>query len=183
MKQTGWIKCLIFIGISSWSSEMLYAQQPEIHPRQVVVNWRKKSKGVLEKVTSNKIFISTKDHHYLAIDVKDLKSIKIKKFPRRKRAIRLLQPQPGLTAYDQNGFLKKEYLDTDYSLGEKAVISGTTILLKGLYGFLYNKLHNEAVYRIHRDSLRFSEIRNEISNFAAHNQVMNYYNDKKLQTK
>lgn len=162
---------------------MLYAQQPEIHPRQVVVNWRKKSKGVLEKVTSNKIFISTKDHHYLAIDVKDLKSIKIKKFPRTKRAIELLQPQPGLTAYDQNGFLKKEYLDTDYSLGEKAVISGTTILLKGLYGFLYNKLHNEAVYRIHRDTLRFGEIRNEVSNFAAHNQVINYYNDKKLQTK
>src|SRR5699024_4903907 len=98
-----------------------------------------------------------------------------KRYPIKKRPIKLLQPQPGASAYDQNGFLKKEYLDQDNTLAEKVVISGVTVLLRAIYGSIYNKLGSLDVFRIDKDSSKFKDNLENLSKYAVYNQIMNEY--------
>lgn len=163
----------VIAAITLFSSCQLAAQtKREIQLYTVVAKADKRYKGILEKVTEDQIFLSVKGGKYINIPRNNLKVLKVKEFPKKKRAIKLLQPQPGLSAYDQNGFLRKEYLDSEPSLGEKVVISGATVVLKSVYGFVYNGLNNLMVFRVKGDSVKYRNWMKEMGEYAVYNQAV-----------
>jgi len=68
-------------------------------------------------------------------------------------------------------------------LGEKVVISGFTILLRATYGSIYNKLGSLAIFQIDKDPLKFRANMDDLSNYAAYNQMMNEYDTMHLKSK
>ncbi|WP_157278763.1 hypothetical protein [Olivibacter sitiensis] len=134
-----------------------------------------KVKGIFERNTGDRIFITTKKGEYVTINVTDLKKLKVKDRPKK----RVLRPfdymRPTSDDYNPNGTLKQSYLDDPPSLGEQLFVAGTLTFLEVTYYAIYDKFVNLAKFKINRDMDTYHSLLDEISPYALYYQSAPQY--------
>ena len=169
----GFLRTTVITAIILLPGFQLTAQpKREVTLYTVVVKADRRYKGILEKVNQDQISLTTRNNRYISISRNDLRVLKVKEFPKKKRAVPLLYPEPGPADYDQNGFLKKEYLDAEPSLAQQVAISGAAMLLSSIYHWVYNGFNNLAVFRVKKDSVRYKENMRDMAGYALYNQAV-----------
>ncbi len=152
----------------------------QIRIYHVIVKTKKGTfRGILEKSTPDKIYVSGRKAKYSAINAADIRIIKIKEYPRKHRVVNFPVPEPGIMDYTAEGFLTKEYMERAPSLGEEASYSALGIFLTGIYGFFYNQFHSEKVFKPRFKMENYRKEADELGSYAVYNQNASDY-DKLL---
>lgn len=132
-------------------------------------------RGILERATPARMYVSARNGKYIALQAAEIRLVRIKEYPRKKRKVEIPLMEPGLTAYTSEGYLSEEYMKNAPSLAEDLGYSIVGMALTSAYGFIYNGLNNMDVFKINSDPARYKSLVARISDYAVFNQNLPDY--------
>lgn len=154
----------------------------QIRQYHVIVKTNKGTvRGILERCTSAKVYVSRKNGTYTAINASDVRIIKVKEYPRKRRVVEIPVLEPGASDYTKEGFLTKEYMDRAPSLAEEATYTAIGMAFTSIYGFFYNQFHNEKIFRPRYNIANYQLTVKELGLYAVYNQNASDYDILQLQ--
>lgn len=140
-------------------------------------------RGILERTTPTRMYISARSGTYTVLEAADIRLVRVKEYPKRKRKIEVPVREPGLAAYTREGYLSTEYLENAPSLAEDVGYSIVGMAFISVYGLIYNGLNNLVVFKPKYDKANYQSLVPQLSEYAVYNQNLPDYEIELLRKK